>query len=760
MATTAIDTQIESVLTSVSQDHIGVVAAADKLMALFKEAGLLREMHIHCTQVGFDPANRDGQGGSALGVLSLAHDIAMVGWSWEQVSHALCVEVTPGDTSVEDFNRKLCADSGLAPVSPNTIAFGSLACGHTNMGLRAIAAGMPSEDPLLAEDGRLSTDKISKRDAEFGKAVREGLRWHVLSHEVRTRFAAALPVLQAARNVAGHVHRGENEVQAMCRLHAMAAAQQARGEAANWVPIRRAVLRTRPPFAERLDELVAFVAGKSGGANGDFLAYMASCHRLFVDPSTRTGLPAPLYAVLADFRMQYLAMAFWLTAYTCPPEHVRHGMCSWVTGTEVASLAKSKDLEVSRRVSEAEAALKEARLRLKGVPVPIHGSNGLAKVFCLLDISMGRFVLGKQERSAVQHKSVAGVGLAFLENLAKAFPTANMEAYAGLWSADVSAPAATLVAPEATAAMPLYEISEAGERTTVLALLRERGLDVGGTVTSDGGSFWRVVAVRESAKAVELEAATASAQGAYERRVVDVGAFCSDYTVADAKAVVVLHPGWPAEPLMLSATALTLRIRGLILAGLSQMAAELQRKHPLQELLVVRQKPVRAVFTKVSAPEGTILLAPETMVVKAVPRSDEMPPGAVEVACNPPDETSRFFLLPAGGNGPCVPMWHVRTTDVQKDATMVMQHWRTSVLVAGDFEGTTPLAESPGRPARRITAKSAPEDYEKISLAIPVLVNAQGLAAETELVRYVPTGPKKVRIAPEVTLARVSKKAR
>lgn len=45
---------------------MGVVAAADKLMSLFREAGFLRQMRISCTQRGFDPANRDGQGGTPL----------------------------------------------------------------------------------------------------------------------------------------------------------------------------------------------------------------------------------------------------------------------------------------------------------------------------------------------------------------------------------------------------------------------------------------------------------------------------------------------------------------------------------------------------------------------------------------------------------------------------------------------------------------------------------------------------------------------
>ena len=73
----------------------------------------------------------------------MARDIAFVGWSWAEVSHALCVEVLPGDASVEEFNRTLCDGCGLAPVGQHSIRFGSLSCGHTNMGLRAIAAAVP-----------------------------------------------------------------------------------------------------------------------------------------------------------------------------------------------------------------------------------------------------------------------------------------------------------------------------------------------------------------------------------------------------------------------------------------------------------------------------------------------------------------------------------------------------------------------------------------------------------------------------------------
>jgi hypothetical protein len=130
-------------------------------------------------------------------VLLLASDIAHIGWSWAATAHAICVQVAPGDKTVEDFNRRLCAGSGLAPVVPDSIQFGSLACGHTNMALRAIAAAVPSSCPLLSEDGKLSVEKLRRKDPEFGNAVVRGLHWKVLRPEVRRLFPKALDIIQA-----------------------------------------------------------------------------------------------------------------------------------------------------------------------------------------------------------------------------------------------------------------------------------------------------------------------------------------------------------------------------------------------------------------------------------------------------------------------------------------------------------------------------------------------------------------------------------
>lgn len=79
-----------------------------------------------------------------------------------------------------------------------------------------------------------------------------------------------------------------------------------------------------------------------------------------------------LYAALADFRVQHLAVASWLTAYTCLAEHVRHGMCSWAGCAEVLALVRFKEPQVNDRVGQPAVALREARLRIKGMQTPLH----------------------------------------------------------------------------------------------------------------------------------------------------------------------------------------------------------------------------------------------------------------------------------------------------------------------------------------------------------------------------------------------------
>ena len=117
--------EINKILHRHDQGAFGVCGAADQIMSRLEASGHIKEMTIHPDQVGLDPCNRAGEGVNAMEVGLLAADIAAVGWSWAETAHAVCVEVAPGDATVENFNMELVRGAeGLAPVMEGTIRFG------------------------------------------------------------------------------------------------------------------------------------------------------------------------------------------------------------------------------------------------------------------------------------------------------------------------------------------------------------------------------------------------------------------------------------------------------------------------------------------------------------------------------------------------------------------------------------------------------------------------------------------------------------
>ena len=632
---------IVALVAQVEAETIGIVIAADKLEAEFREAGLMYDMDINPRQCGFDPENRGGEGGNPQEVLLLASDIAFVGWSWLETRHAICCEVKPGDKTVEHFNRDLCEGSGLAPVEEDSIRFGSLSCGHTNMGLRAIAASVPSDCPLLGEGGALSLGKLRVRDPEYAKAVVQGLHWKVLRWEVRERFPEAMRIVISARNVAGHVQRKENEMQGLVQLQSLAASSQRQGKDPDWAAIRKAVLRTRPPFAESLDSMIAFVAAKAGGVRGEFLQFLRVVYRQFVNPSLRAAIPAALYRELADFPYHYCALAAWETAYTCPLDNIKHGVCSMITAAEVGSLAKCTKAATKAKLTAAEGVLREARLQFAatGLPANVVTSNALTKIFARLDINMGRFVLAKQESSKKTYSSALEVGRQFASELQAAFPKAKVDHFLKLWPrASAGTPTPTTVSAESAAQIALYNLNAAGEVTDVLGRCRAQGMEKGGVVRAGtDDEAYRIISFDEDAKSVALE----SCADAASRLKVSADSFLQDYKPFKREAAEEKHPGWPRNRVRKTQLGQTLANKAVALVALDALSGLLDTCNPIEERVDVFVKPARRVVAAKALESRTLVLLPETTNVKAVQEgSDEAEAAAsglaVEVRFAPP----------------------------------------------------------------------------------------------------------------------------
>jgi hypothetical protein len=320
LAMAAVDS-IHKLVDDFENDKIGLVKASEQLFCALEAKDLVYKMFLDPRQVGMDPCNRDALGCNAQEVHLLASDIAFVGFSFEETTHAVCCEVKPGDPTVQHFNEMLVKGLDLAPVPPNSIKFGSLSCGHTNMALRCIAAGVASSCPLLSEGGHMDIDKLNRRDLDFGRAVTTGLQWRVLASRVRDDYPKVLNIIQAAKNVSGHLQRKIHEVQGMQQMHNLASAAQAAKQPVDWGNIKRAVLRSKPPFAESLDSIIQFIAVRSGGLDGHFLICSgdAQAVREAVPPLRRAG--APLQCPRGD------ALSLRCLGFARSRLHLQHGIC-------------------------------------------------------------------------------------------------------------------------------------------------------------------------------------------------------------------------------------------------------------------------------------------------------------------------------------------------------------------------------------------------------------------------------------------------
>ena len=194
--------KITQLLNGVDQkDGVGLVAVVDQVLAELESQGMVWTQRIRPQQVGVHPCNRDGLGVNAEDVHSLGADILSWGFSWQQTAGAVCIEEAPGSHEIAEFTKCLSAGCDALPDKGfDQVRFGSVACSHTNMFLKCLAAGVVSSDKDLSEDGYLCLDKVARRDPDFARAAREGLEWKVLSHKVCSDYPKLLGLIVRARN--------------------------------------------------------------------------------------------------------------------------------------------------------------------------------------------------------------------------------------------------------------------------------------------------------------------------------------------------------------------------------------------------------------------------------------------------------------------------------------------------------------------------------------------------------------------------------
>ena len=154
---------------------------------------------IHCKQVGIHKTNREGLGIVESSVHGIGEDIHEDGFVWKAVEEACCFEDAP-DKSNAIFTASVCnGEPSLANFNVHEIGFAAVACTHANQSLAAAVDGCVTDRQKIAIDGKISVAILSQ-NKNFEKALRDGIEWTVVKHEVEREFPPSCLVSSRGRN--------------------------------------------------------------------------------------------------------------------------------------------------------------------------------------------------------------------------------------------------------------------------------------------------------------------------------------------------------------------------------------------------------------------------------------------------------------------------------------------------------------------------------------------------------------------------------
>ena len=718
------------ILLGFQADQIPIVAANDQITAALFDMGLAHEMVVNSQAVGVDMGNRGGEGVNAMEVDALGVDIINDGFSPGKTSHACCIQQRPGMTDIEEFTASLRAGTDLPPVEKGEIQYGSLSCSHTAQLLVKIAKRGLCSHPKMSDGGRYCLQTLERHDPAFAHAVRTGLTWTVLSWRVREWYPEVIDIVQAGRNM--RADRGESEMQTMLKLHSRAAAATLAGNAPDWAAIRREVLKTRPPAANKLESLIAFVVARSGGLHGKQLRYLASFHRNAVSSSLRQGVPAALYEALSMFHDQTIAMAVLACAWTCPKKFVKDFVCTYVAPNDVTVLQKDSNPRGTspmefKRVAAASKMLNQARAAVSQHRGPQEAwSVDVIKSVGLFDALVARYLLKKSPNVI----SLQGLCDRFVNDYCALAPTCEKdevvahfdfeegeghgEGEEGQRRAQVAmVETARLATQPAVPEARLVEMDEVGELVGAMGKLHKAGWDIGHKLTLSKAptadfALSDVFVIVSGRQGVELCLASAPAKVV----CVNVDEFIAQAQPLTGDDLLVRQEGWPAKRLKLTKSGAESIMKGRAMFALDILMSGTGLD--VADSVEVLTKPEKAVRAIRAVSTGQLVLLPESTkcvcLYGQAATVEAEKQGSVEVfyTTEPTGFEGRLFLVGCSTAEQIAPRWLLGKATRPEEVNMVTLMYRVQVCGGCDPVGESASSLREAQATRQMAAASSP----------------------------------------------------
>ena len=238
----------------------------DAVKKIAKEANLAYDQQIQPHLVGVHPDNRDGMGVSGEKVHKLGANIADAGWSPEECFGATCFEDLPdhrGATFTVGLQRK---SSKLPKQVFEHIRWLAASGTHTNQLFLAIAQAVPTDEPLIAEQGLMSKAKILARCPKMEEKLEKGLDWFVFGWQLWDQVPRLPWLVQAGANKPAACDRKPSMFQSLSGMQGDVSEALMRGEAIDKIAIMRHASKGSD-YVPHFEQMLAWLMGYGGGSS-------------------------------------------------------------------------------------------------------------------------------------------------------------------------------------------------------------------------------------------------------------------------------------------------------------------------------------------------------------------------------------------------------------------------------------------------------------------------------------------------------------
>ena len=169
----------------------------------------------------------------------------------------------PEGDDIRSFNNRLIESSGGRLGQCGYIRFASLEGSHGNFAARAVLSQAVHQDPRVTDGEKICLSKI---DQKWLAALRQGLCWTVLRHEVLSTFPEMAQLLQMSGNALQAQAKVESELQ-LAQKSLKEIMKHPSG--CTFQQVEEEIMRSRPLHKEAVPFIFTFCLRFSGGSDSD-----------------------------------------------------------------------------------------------------------------------------------------------------------------------------------------------------------------------------------------------------------------------------------------------------------------------------------------------------------------------------------------------------------------------------------------------------------------------------------------------------------